>query len=403
MGYNILFYTFYKVSSTKGGTERTTISTATGLKEIYGCKCYSLYCVQAETLKEDCFEEEFHSEFKNLPIIINKIIEKYKIDIVISQGDFSLYARMGHSLRRNGVIYTIAHHFQPAWEENYFTVKTLKESINKESGIPKIKAVVKLIAYFPYFRPKYLRELKYNYRKSYEFADRTVLLSHGFIDEYVEYCGLNDKSKFVVIPNSLSYPDIFDIADYGKKKKKVLIVSRMDEPQKKISHALKIWKEAKSSPGAEGWSLDIVGDGEDLNWYKEIVDMEGIPDVTFHGRQIPDKYYKEASIFMMTSKSEGWGLTLTESQQFAVVPIVYNTVAPFKDIIENNVNGVLVEPWNEEKYVSELLSLMTDSDRRERLAIEGYRSCKRFSHENVARLWMRMFEQCDFENSNAKE
>lgn len=40
---NILFYTHGKVYATKGGTERTTVSVASALTRLYGCRCYSLY------------------------------------------------------------------------------------------------------------------------------------------------------------------------------------------------------------------------------------------------------------------------------------------------------------------------------------------------------------------------
>ena len=392
MGYNVLFYTSFKANPTKGGTERTTISTASGLKQYYGCKCYSIYTVEDGSAKADCFEDVIQADFDKLDNVVADTIEKYSIDVFINQGEFSLYAQMGQKIKKNGVTYVMAHHFQPGWDENFFTKKTLKDRIQSETGAGKIKDIVKLCAYTFYFRPRYLNQLKYNYKAAYEFADRTVLLASGFIDEYADYAGISDKSKFAVIPNSLSYSNPYDIEEYDQKGKSVLIVSRMDDPPKKISDALRIWKEAKKHSEASGWSLDLVGDGPDLERYKNIVELEKIKDVDFWGRQVPDQYYRKASIFMMTSKSEGWGLTLTEAQQFAVVPIVYDTVAPFREIIENDVNGVLVEQGNQGKYVQELLSLMKEENKRKQLAISAYRSCEKFSQENIARKWIELME-----------
>ena len=36
---NILFYTHGKVYATRGGTERTTVSVASALSRLYGCRC----------------------------------------------------------------------------------------------------------------------------------------------------------------------------------------------------------------------------------------------------------------------------------------------------------------------------------------------------------------------------
>ena len=40
---NILYQTYGKVHSFKGGTERTTVTVATALTKLYGAKCFSIY------------------------------------------------------------------------------------------------------------------------------------------------------------------------------------------------------------------------------------------------------------------------------------------------------------------------------------------------------------------------
>ena len=83
---NILFYTAYKVSPTKGGTERTTISVATTLTNNYGCKVYSIYSTHQQTPKESCFIEEYH--IQDITHSINEIrhiLEINNIDVIINQ------------------------------------------------------------------------------------------------------------------------------------------------------------------------------------------------------------------------------------------------------------------------------------------------------------------------------
>ena len=53
---NVLFLTSFKVSPTQGGTERATISVATGLREIYGWHCFSAYIVDAATARAERFD-----------------------------------------------------------------------------------------------------------------------------------------------------------------------------------------------------------------------------------------------------------------------------------------------------------------------------------------------------------
>ena len=88
---NILFYTAYKVSPTKGGTERTTISVATALTNNFDCKVYSIYSQHQQTPKEPCFIEEYH--IKNIAHSINEvrhILEINNIDVIINQNALGL-------------------------------------------------------------------------------------------------------------------------------------------------------------------------------------------------------------------------------------------------------------------------------------------------------------------------
>ena len=45
---------------------------------------------------------------------------------------------------------------------------------------------------------------------------------------------------------------------------------------------------------------------------------------------------------MMTSSFEGWGLTLTEAQQYGCVPLAFHSFASLTDIITDKVNGFAI-------------------------------------------------------------
>jgi uncharacterized protein YodC (DUF2158 family) len=91
MSYNIMFYTECKACSTKGGIERATISTASILKDLYHCRCYSIYSIDIGTPRENCFEEDFLVDYKNKPEIIAALIQKLNIDIFINQSGLELF------------------------------------------------------------------------------------------------------------------------------------------------------------------------------------------------------------------------------------------------------------------------------------------------------------------------
>ena len=87
---NLLFYTAFKISPTKGGTEHTTLTVATQLHEKYGCKCWAFHTVDAQTPSCNCFEEQFFVKGKNLKEKLYKIISDNHIDVVLSEGGFNI-------------------------------------------------------------------------------------------------------------------------------------------------------------------------------------------------------------------------------------------------------------------------------------------------------------------------
>ena len=87
-----------------------------------------------------------------------------------------------------------------------------------------------------------------------------VLLSEGFKNKFSSYAKVYlSDNKVTVIPNALSFNEFADAADLFKKKKRVLIVSRLDEVQKRISLSIAIWREIMQDSKYRNWSLEIVG------------------------------------------------------------------------------------------------------------------------------------------------
>ena len=197
-----------------------------------------------------------------------------------------------------------------------------------------------------------------------------------------------DRSKILSIPNMLTFPIEGKISfDKGKE---VLIVARMDERSKRIKLALRIWGSISHKILEQGWKLTIVGDGEDLTYYKEYVEKHNMKNVSFEGRQNPLPYYQRADIFMMTSALEGWPMTLMEAMQNGCVPIVFDSFKAVYDIVDGN-SGIIVPNNDVETYIRELERLMRDDDYRKRLAKNALKDCQRFSKDRIVGQWFELF------------
>ena len=384
---NILFYTTYEIVPTIGGTERITNSVALELSKNYGHRCYSLFSVSraSKDQSSEIFCESFQLSKHDVNTIAN-ILHQYKIDVIINQGSFGWnpYFRAASEISKCKLVF--CHHFSPGWEENFYRKDVLINKLKKKNLKSKAFAAIQLLIY-PYLKIYKDRRWPKLYNEVYKSSDWVVLLSLTFKEEWMHYSGIDDDKKFIAIPDMLSFYEYLPIESIKNKKKVVLIVSRLTECQKKISLALDVWKIVKKDKTSNNWVLKILGEGADERKYKEKVRKEEIKDVLFLGRCSPKSYYEEASMFMLTSKSEGWGLTLTEAQQFGCVPIAFDTYSSLGDIISDGQNGFIVAAYDKEQYAAKLIQLMSDKVNRRDLAENAIKSAKRFEPNIIGKKW----------------
>ena len=387
---NICFYTGKEVSPEIGGTERITASVAAGLSKYYGIKCYSIYTMKIPfefekyKFEETLFLKNHQKEYTQL---IN-FLKCNHIDVLINQGAFDLCAFFRKVANEAGTKLITVHHFDPGYEEHFVTFHSLLSQIKKKKDpLRKIWNIAK-IPYFPIKKMKYVRGVPATYKEAYEYSDRVVLLSKNFKDDFLTYGRIkNAGNKIRVVPNCLSFDVFFDINKYSSKEKVVLIVSRLDEVQKRISLALKIWKDLCSNGNYNDWKLLIVGHGDYEGEYKSYVQRNNLKNVFFEGTQKPQSYYERASIFMLTSSHEGWGLTLTEAQQFGCVPLAFNSYKSLSDIITDGQNGYIIQDLDMETYKRRMQSLMDNTNLRKEMASHAIEDAKRYTPLVVCKRW----------------
>lgn len=114
---NILFYTHGRVCGTKGRTERTTVSVASALRRLYGCRCYSLYEAGEAVEKENCFVAEFRWQAgRNRQAdveTLRRIVVENEIDVIIDQGIFINVGLLREAVAGSSCRVILAHHYEP--------------------------------------------------------------------------------------------------------------------------------------------------------------------------------------------------------------------------------------------------------------------------------------------------
>lgn len=365
----------------KGGTERATKLVMDELARRGHTTIGLLHFNQADPDEYFLNGDRIHS--------LTDFLDENHVDVVVNQIAFHYWllkeflAHGGQEWKEKGGKIISFMHFDP--DINYVPIKSYYRNFWQKDLVHKIKRLG-----FFFFIPKYRRLYKKtrieSFRYIYEQSDRYVVMSPSYIRALQQLTGFDSMPKVCVITNMLTFPDIADRSILGVKEKMVLIVSRLDENQKRISLMIKAWLSLKDH---YGYKLHIVGSGQDELFLKQLA--VGCKDIVFDGAQSPLVWYQRARIFLLASPREGWGLTLTESLQNGVVPVVMNTSKVFGDIICDGRTGFFAD--TPQQYAKRIELLMTDDQLRNKMAVAGLESAHRFSPESVGDKWEKMLNE----------
>jgi glycosyltransferase involved in cell wall biosynthesis len=373
---NILFIYDAPLRPESGGTERAT---SLVMKELSrrGHKCYGILHFDQQKP-----EIQYINEIK-----IDSIYDYLKnnnIDVVVNQIAFhprflsQFLAYGGQQWKDEGGKIISFMHLDPTPKPRK-KLKTYFSDWSQKSVIGKIKRLVYVFS-LPYFYYQSDKQYKSGIRYLYDTSDKYVLMSQSFLPVFSKIARLSVTKKVVFIPNMLTFPEIESADILEQKDNIILVVARLDDTQKSISFMIDAWRKVKDH---RGYTLHILGDGQDKEGLHKYA--EGVNDIVFEGSQSPLTWYRKAKIFLMASPREGWGLTITESLQNGVVPVVLNTSTVFMDIIDNGENGYL--PKNLNEYSSCIETLMCNDTLRNRIATSGLQTSARFMPQTVGDLW----------------
>lgn len=385
--FNILFLYASAIDPLKGGIESVTYELSNYLSSI-GCSCYYLSLNRSESNDSKQFflpNDSFFLNEENKMFLIDFIKDK-KIDILINQGGFDKEGcQFSYIVKDYGVKLISCLHNSLLDRIRYFDISYYntfkKRKIQFLLKYTRNRFVKKLL--FSMYRLKYLD----HYKKLCEYSNRVLLLSDSFRDDFSFFIG-DLPDNVCAMPNPIP-SKIYNSESNTQKDKIVLYVGRIDMQQKRPDLLLQIWsmvyKEHKD------WKLLIVGGGEDLNYLKTYASSLHLENVFFEGNQNPVSYYQKASIFCMTSSYEGFGIVLIEAMNMKVVPIAFESFSTVRDIIDNNVNGVLIPPFNVESYAGKLSELMSDNSLRDNFSNNAYLKSQQFQLDVIGNKWLNLF------------
>ena len=102
---------------------------------------------------------------------------------------------------------------------------------------------------------------------------------------------------------------------------------------------------------------------------------------------------KGASIYAMSSISEGFGFVLIEAMSCGFPAVCFDVRVGPRAIINDGINGYLVEDNNEDAYINALYSLMDDDEKRLTFSQSALNRAADFTEDKLITKWLSIFEQ----------
>ena len=260
----------------------------------------------------------------------------------------------------------------------------------------KVKNAANPISRLFYKAAQYAKEevIKASIRYNCGHNERYILLSNGFIRPLVDYARIKKTGNIIAIGNPVTIPVDLTGFNIEQKKKQLLYVGRMDYENKRVNRIVEAWQDVyKDYPD---WELVLVGDGPHKSKLMGYVNDNKIERVRFEGFQVepPIKYYKDASIFMLTSDLEGFGLVIIESMSYGVVPVVYGSYEAVYDIIRDGYSGFITPfPYDKEYTINKIKFLMDNDGRRKEMAGEAMLDAGKFTIDAISQQWYDVFKE----------
>lgn len=230
--------------------------------------------------------------------------------------------------------------------------------------------------------------------EQYSNIDVFCLLTDQLRDEVQAHLQKNQRMKCVTVPNFLDHiPTMCDL----EAKQPILIATGRLHQVKGFDRMLELMKMIHER--CPQWKLQIIGDGElyaTLNEKIQTDHMEAY--VTLCGRKNSkeiEQLHQAASIYLMTSYSEGLPYVLLEAQSCALPIVSFDVRVGPRAVIHDGNDGYLIPDQNMEQFVEKTCLLATDKKLRDQMAKQAYENVAYFSKENVQKIWFELLEQAE--------
>lgn len=211
-------------------------------------------------------------------------------------------------------------------------------------------------------------------------ANKVVVLTDQDKEDFLNY-----SKKVVKVNNPLTISN--EMLNFDTSSKIISVTCRLVIEQKGLDYLVEISKNLPND-----WKISIAGTGSNLEVkkLKKLIKTSGVEEKIIlrgelEGQELVE-HYLNSSIYVMTSRWEGFGLVLLEAMSFGLPIISFDNVGA-REVLSNGAFGVLVEQGNIKKFSDKLLDLINDKNSRQMYSHLSDERVKDFSIHEIIKFW----------------
>ncbi len=191
-------------------------------------------------------------------------------------------------------------------------------------------------------------------------ADRVIAVSQYSRQQMVRYYGM-DSNKVDVVYNGVDEADYLS-PRFGlneRHPKTVLFVGRLTAQKGPQYFLLAAEKVLRAAPGTR---IIIAGDGDMRSYLENMAGERGIADkihfAGFLSRFDLDRVYTLASVCVLTSVSEPFGIVALEAMRRGI-PVIVSSHAGITEVVQNCVR---IDPWDTDSVAGAIVDIINNKD-----------------------------------------
>lgn len=276
-------------------------------------------------------------------------------------------------------------------EEGFDVVIGISGTYTVLLGLIRSKISAKVIgwqhsSYEGYFdsRKGYYRNQEKLFMESFSRLDACVVLNEDIQKKYQKYLGI----KTMVIHNPKSF--------VSEKKADVnqhcFITCGRVEAEKGYDDLIEAFY--KFNKEDKGWKLLIVGGGSLKKQLEQRIMERNISDkavITGYVHNVSE-LLGQGSIFMMTSRWEGFPMSITEALEMGLPVIAYDIPA-MKPLVTDGVEGRIVPAFENDALVNAMKELASDEEKRQQMSDAALRKAATLTPESISLNWFKLFDE----------